>query len=125
MVPTIETVTGPIDAAQLGTTLTHEHLRARDEAVHDQWPQAQTFGGIPQRSIGPGEDYDAAVEAAKAARELGVDSICDPTAMFLGRDVGFLRRVAEQTGLQVVACTGIYTYDHLPTFFASRDPDQI
>ena len=54
-----------------------------------------------------------------------MQTICDPTAMFLGRDVGFMRRVAEETGLQVVPCTGIYTYDYLPPFFATRDPDQI
>ena len=45
--------------------------------------------------------------------------------MFLGRDVAFMRRVAEETGLQVIPCTGIYTYDYLPTFFASRSADQI
>ena len=45
--------------------------------------------------------------------------------MFLGRDVGFMKRVAEETGLQVIPCTGIYTYDHLPQFFLNRDPDQI
>jgi phosphotriesterase-related protein len=45
--------------------------------------------------------------------------------MFLGRDVAFLKRVADETGLQIVTCTGIYTYDHLPQFFINRDPDQI
>src|SRR3954451_4620809 len=35
----VQTVTGPIDADQLGTTLIHEHLRNSDEAVHEQWPQ--------------------------------------------------------------------------------------
>jgi phosphotriesterase-related protein len=43
--------------------------------------------------------------------------------MLGGRDVAFSRRVAEQTGLQVVPCTGIYTYDHLPMFFVARDAD--
>ena len=122
---TIETVTGAIDAGELGTTLIHEHLRTRDEAVHEQWPRLPTSGGIPEREIEPGGDYGAAVEAANAAVELGVRSICDPTAMFLGRDVEFMRRVSEETGLQVIPCTGIYTYDHLPSFFVSRDPDQI
>jgi phosphotriesterase-related protein len=122
---TIETVTGPIDAGELGTTLIHEHLRTHDEAVHAQWPHVGTSGGIPERAIEPGGDYGAAVEAASAAVELGVRSICDPTAMFLGRDVEFMRRVAAETGLQVVPCTGIYTYDHLPSFFVSRNPDQI
>ena len=44
--------------------------------------------------------------------------------MFLGRDVSFLVSVADETG-QIVPCTGIYTYDHLPQFFMNRDPDQI
>ncbi len=121
---TIETVTGPIEAEQLGTTLIHEHLRTRDEAVHEQWPQARASGGIPEREH-PGDGYDAAIEVATAAVELGVKSICDPTAMFLGRDIGFMRKVSQETGLQVVACTGIYTYDHLPPFFVGRDADQI
>jgi phosphotriesterase-related protein len=120
----IETVTGPIDAEELGTTLIHEHLRTRDEAVHEQWPQAKASGGIPEREH-PGDGYDAAVEVATAAVELGVKSICDPTAMFLGRDVEFMRKVSEQTGLQVVACTGIYTYDHLPPYLVSREPEKI
>jgi phosphotriesterase-related protein len=120
----VETVTGPIDSGELGTTLIHEHLRTRDEAVHDQWPQAKASGGIPEREQ-DGDGFDAAIEVAGAAVELGVKSICDPTAMFLGRDVGFMHKVSEQTGLQVLACTGIYTYDHLPPFFVSRDPDKI
>ena len=72
-----------------------------------------------------GGDFEIAVREARAALELGVKSICDPTAMFLGRDVDFMRRVSEETGLQVVPCTGVYTYDHLPQFLLTRDPDQI
>jgi phosphotriesterase-related protein len=122
---TIETVTGPIDAADLGTTLVHEHLLTRDEAVHAQWPDAGTIREEPPFAVPPGGEYDEAVGAARRALDNGVRSICDPTAMFLGRDVAFMRRVAEETGLQVVACTGIYTYDHLPPFLVSRDADQI
>src|SRR5919107_479455 len=121
----VETVTGPIDAADLGTTLIHEHLLARDEAVHIQWPQVETAEEEPPHAVPPGGEYDVAVREARAALELGLKTICDPTAMFLGRDVAFMRRVSEETGLQVVPCTGIYTYDHLPPFFVSRDPDQI
>jgi phosphotriesterase-related protein len=122
---TIETVTGPIDAADLGTTLVHEHLLTRDEAVHAQWPDAGTIREEPPFAVPPGGEYEEAVGAARRALDNGVRSICDPTAMFLGRDVAFMRRVAEETGLQVVTCTGIYTYDHLPPFFVSRDADQI
>jgi phosphotriesterase-related protein len=121
----VETVTGPIGAGELGPTLVHEHLLVRDEAVAAQWPDAETWGGVPERRIAPGGQYEAALEAARAAVELGVRSICDPTAMFLGRDVEFMREVSKETGLQVVACTGIYSYDHLPSFFATRSADEI
>lgn len=121
----IETVTGPIDASELGRTLIHEHLRARDEAVHEQFPHVGTAQEEPPYWVPPGEEEQVAIDAARAAVELGIQSIGEPTAMFLGRDVRLMRRVADATGLQVVPCTGIYTYDHLPTFFISRDPDQI
>ncbi len=77
----------------------------------------------PPYAVGPGEDEDVALEAANSAVALGIDSICDPSAMFLGRDVELhAPRLRGQTGLQVVPCTGIYTYDHLPTFFVSATP---
>ena len=121
----VDTVTGPIEARELGPTLVHEHLLVRDESVAAQWPDAETWGGVPERRIAPGGQYGAALEAARAAVELGINSICDPTAMFLGRDVAFMRRVSEETGLHVVACTGIYSYDYLPSFFATRTADEI
>jgi phosphotriesterase-related protein len=123
--PQVQTVTGPVEADDLGTTLVHEHLRVWDEAVHDQWPSAGTVQEESPHAVAPGDDHAVAVREAKAAVELGVNTICDPSAMFLGRDVNFMRRVSEEAGLQVVPCTGIYTYDYLPQFFLNRDPDQI
>jgi phosphotriesterase-related protein len=121
----VQTVTGPVEADQLGTTLIHEHLRNRDEAVHDQWHQAGAVTEEPPHLVAPGEDFEIAVREAKAAVDLGIETIGEPTAMFLGRDVEFMRRVSEETGLQVIPCTGIYTYDYLPQFFLNRDADQI
>jgi phosphotriesterase-related protein len=111
--PTIESVTGPLDAGDLGTTLIHEHLRTRDEANAVQFPHLYDEDAL----------YDLAVEAAKGALDRGVKTIGEPTAMFLARDVGFIERVAKETGLQAIVCTGIYTYDHLPLFWQSRSPD--
>jgi phosphotriesterase-related protein len=121
----VQTVKGPVEADELGTTLIHEHLRNSDEAVHHQWPNAGAVKEDPPYAVAPGEDFEIAVREAKAAVELGVKTIGEPTAMFLGRDVEFMRRVSEETGLQVVPCTGIYTYDPLPQFFVNRDADQI
>src|SRR4051812_46841242 len=113
--PTVETVQGPVDAGDLGTVLIHEHVRFRDEAVAEQWP------GLYADEA----ELAAALEAVRAAATRGVRTICDPTAMFGGRDVRFLQRVAEETGVRIVACTGIYTYDYLPHFFENRSVDQM
>jgi phosphotriesterase-related protein len=111
--PTVETVQGPVDAAELGVVLIHEHLRFRDEAVAVEWPDRYDEQA----------ELDAALEAVAAAKERGVATIVEPTAMFGGRDVRFMARVAEQTGVRVVACTGIYSYDYLPHYFENRDVD--
>jgi phosphotriesterase-related protein len=123
--PQVQTVLGPVEAEELGTMLIHEHLRVWDDATHLQWPTAETAQEQSPRLVEPGGDHPVAVREAKAALELGVKTICDPSAMFLGRDVRFMRRVSEESGLQVVPCTGIYTYDYLPLFFMTRDADQI
>lgn len=123
--PAIETVTGPIDATELGTTLVHEHLMVRDEALHSQWPHAGTVQEGEPHEVQPGGELEVALGAARDLVDRDVRSICDPSAMFLGRDVSLMCRVAEDTGLQVVACTGVYTYDHLPMFLLTRDADQI
>jgi phosphotriesterase-related protein len=121
----VPTVTGMVDAEELGTTLIHEHLRNADEAVRNQWPHVGAVKEEAPHEVAPEEVLEIAVREAKAAVDLGVKTIGEPTAMFLGRDVEFMRRVAEETGLQVIPCTGIYTYDYLPQFFMNRDPDQI
>jgi len=121
---TVETVTGPIDADELGTTLIHEHLIYRDDAVAAYFPHVAPLSPDPD-NIEPPDFLTPAVECARAAIDRGVRTVCEPTGMYGGRDVKFSRQVAEETGLQIVPCTGIYTYDYLPMFFVSRDPDQI
>jgi phosphotriesterase-related protein len=109
----VQTVQGPVEASELGVVLIHEHLRFRDEAVAVEWPARYDEQA----------EFDAALEAVEAARQRGVQTIVDPTAMFGGRDVRFMARVAEQTGVRVIACTGIYSYDYLPHYFENRDVD--
>jgi phosphotriesterase-related protein len=111
----IETVGGAVEPDELGLTLIHEHLRFRDEAVAENWP-----GRYDDQA-----EFAAAVEAVRAAQEHGVQTIVEPTAMFGGRDVRFMKRVADETGVRVVPCTGIYTYEYLPHYFENRDEDVI
>jgi phosphotriesterase-related protein len=111
--PKVQTVQGAVETDELGVTLVHEHVRFRDEAVAAQWP------GRYDDEL----ELDAALVAVNAAKDKGVQTIVDPTAMFGGRDVRFMKRVADETDVRIVACTGIYSYDYLPHYFANRDVD--
>jgi phosphotriesterase-related protein len=111
----VESVGGSIDVDELGLTLIHEHLRFRDEAVRFQWPHAYDEQA----------EYDAALADAKGLVGHGVKTVADPAAMFGGRDVEFSRRVADEAGIQVILCTGIYTYGTLPHYFDFRDADMV
>jgi phosphotriesterase-related protein len=109
----VETVQGAVEEQELGVVLAHEHVRFRDEAVAAEWPSRYDEG----------LELDAALLAVRAAKDRGVQTIIDPTAMYGGRDVRFMKRVADETGVRIIACTGIYSYDHLPHYFENRDVD--
>jgi phosphotriesterase-related protein len=111
----VETVSGQIDVEELGLTLIHEHFFSSDEAVSAQWPH------VRERD----REFELALESAEAVKSHGVKTVVEPTAMLLGRDVQTSQRLAQESGLQIVACTGIYTYDHLPQFLLNRSEDFI
>ncbi len=113
----VETVGGPIDAASLGRTLGHEHLRSTSEAVRTQFPHLYDEA----------EEERYAVEQIERAMAHGVKTIVDPACMDLGRDARFAQRVVERTGIQLVMCTGIYGahYTFIPQHFANFDPEEL
>jgi phosphotriesterase-related protein len=111
----VETVNGPIDVEQLGRTLIHEHFRAADEATRFQFPHLYDEQA----------ECDAAIADANAVKGHGITTVVEPSALFLTRDAAFSKRVADESGLQIVLATGIYTYDHLPQVLLNRNEDQL
>jgi len=111
----VETVNGPVELEQLGRTLIHEHFRATDEAMRFQFPHMYDEQA----------EWEAALADANAVKGHGVQTIVEPSAMFLHRDAAFSKRVADETGLNVILATGVYTYDHLPQPLLNRSEDQV
>jgi phosphotriesterase-related protein len=114
-VATVQTVTGPLDVEELGLTLIHEHFRVTDEAGRAQFPHLYDEE----------REWETAISDANAVRGYGVKTVVEPSAMFHTRDADFSRRVAEESGLNVVLATGVYTYEYLPQFLLNRDEDAI
>jgi phosphotriesterase-related protein len=108
----VQTVAGPVDSAELGFTLMHEHIVSADPEIMANYPGW----------------WDEAADVAAARAELtqlaglGVGTVVDLTVIGLGRDVGRVRRIAESTGLHVIAATGVYAFAQLPRFFTRRGP---
>ncbi|KKK36720.1 aryldialkylphosphatase [Mesobacillus campisalis] len=109
----INSVTGPIETSELGVTLIHEHMRVRSEAVFVQFPHLYDEE----------KEFAKAVEQVNKVKRLGVKTICDPTVMELGRDIRFIERISRETGVQIIAATGIYSYHYIPPHFQNRDID--
>ncbi len=112
---TVESVNGPVEVDDLGVTLIHEHFRSTDEALRFQFPHLYDEDA----------EWEAAMADATAVRGHGVTTVVEPSAMFLTRDAGFSKRVADESGLQILLATGVYTYEHLPQPLLNRTEDQI
>jgi phosphotriesterase-related protein len=106
----VETVRGPVDVTRLGTTLMHEHVFVLNEEIRLNYPA----------------DWDEEARVADAAAKLnelrrrGCDTIADPTVIGLGRDIRRIQRVADRTDVNIIAATGLYTYDDVPFYFRYR-----
>ena len=111
--PTVETVLGPVDAAQLGVTLSHEHVLVGFGDENHHYPWRVNWEATRQNAI----------DELSEAKAGGVDTIIDLTTPDLGRDTEFVRDVAEASGMNVVVATGIWR--DIPRSFWNRDIDDI
>lgn len=107
----VQTATGPIDSADLGRTLVHEHVFVLGEEYrvnYEAWDEEAQVARAQQELQG--------------LKELGIDTILDPTVLGLGRYIPRIQRVAEGTDLQIVVATGLYTYNEIPFQFHYTGP---
>ncbi len=113
--PTIETVRGPVDTADLGRTYVHEHIFVLTPDVQQNYPDE--WGDEDERVAD-------AVAKLTALADSGVRTIVDPTVIGLGRYIPRIQRVAAQVpDLNIVVATGCYTYRDVPFFFHYRTPE--
>lgn len=111
----VETVRGPVGVDTLGTTLMHEHVFVRNEEFLRNYPQFWD----EQAQVA------AAVEKLRELKDIGVDTIVDPTVLGLGRDVARVARINAEVDLNIIVATGVYTYRDVPFVFSLTGPDTI
>jgi phosphotriesterase-related protein len=112
----VQTFRGAVDVADLGPTLTHEHIFVGDPELdlnfpHPEWDAAAMVG--------------RAVDGLDRLWDLGIRTVVDLTVLGLGRDVRRVAEVAERARVNLVASTGYYTTDVLPPFFQTHGPGRL
>jgi len=110
----VESIRGPVETAELGATLMHEHVFVLSTEI------LQNYGG-------PWWDEETritdAVGKLKALAQRGIKTIVDPTVIGLGRYIPRVQRVAEQVPeINIIPATGLYTFDEIPHYFHYRGP---
>jgi predicted metal-dependent phosphotriesterase family hydrolase len=106
---TIETVLGPVPAADLGFALPHEHLAAR------LWDIKEAPGVARGATLGAVYiDDDLLAAELSAFKQRGGGAIVEVTLPAIGRDPARYRRLSERTGVHVVMGCGWYREPFYP-----------
>lgn len=138
----VVTVTGEIDPADLGITLTHEHLLVDATVYWD--PAGPEEAGDPDRPVTIGmlgrlrrdpigvtranlrlDDPELAVRELASFRAAGGRTIVDLTPRGAGLDPLGVRAIARATGIQVVLGTAYYLERTHPAMLSAMSIDQI
>jgi phosphotriesterase-related protein len=109
----MNTAQGPIDTADIGVTLMHEHVFIMTTEIAQNYPEA--WGDEDKRVAD-------AIDRLNELKSRGVDTIVDLTVIGLGRYIPRIARVAAATDLNIVVATGLYTYNDIPFRFHYEGP---
>ncbi|MBI2885925.1 MAG: phosphotriesterase-related protein [Chloroflexi bacterium] len=109
----INSVLGPLDTADLGYTLSHEHVLVASAGIQHTYPEFIDRQG----------SIEKAVEQLGQARAEGVRTIVDVSTLDLGRDIRLLEEVSRRSGVHIIPATGIWR--DIPRVFWGATPDMI
>lgn len=118
----IETVLGPVRAAELGFCLPHEHIWCDQRLA----PRGHLFGANRSSdSMMRLDDEAALILELSAYRAAGGEAIVEVTCDGWGRDLDVLARLSEATGVHIVATAGYYIEPCIPWFVDTMSDDDL
>jgi phosphotriesterase-related protein len=112
----VMSVTGPVDEADLGRVLVHEHIVISMPGEELDPSYAPDMGEIVARGV----------DQLQKLRDLGVGAIVDPCPIELGRDPELYAEVSQKSGVKIIFATGFYMESQgIPHYWRARDADEI
>lgn len=108
----IRTVLGDIKYNDLGFTYSHEHLWCNP-------PKNQKDRDFELTN------YDASLNELKIFKSIGGDSLVDASTLDYGRDGNKLKKMAQQTGVNVIAVSGFNKHIYFPDWVVEDSIEEI
>ncbi len=108
----VMTVRGPVSPESLGVTLSHDHL------MMDAWGIRELYEVIL-------DNEQLAIDEVRHFAKAGGGTICEPTNIGIGRNPSALRRISEQTGVNIVMGAGWYRERVYPSYIQEESPDEL
>jgi len=104
-----------VDVGELGFTLSVELVVQESPEMGINWPD-YSWAARPEE-----ERIAGVVEKLNVAKEHGVDTIVDRTIPGIGRDAWRIKKIAEQTPVNILVLTGWYTRYEFEYYFHYRE----
>jgi len=144
----VKTVLGEIDSLDLGITLPHEHLLINawaDILIKNLGKEFAeiTKGRLFNQKVGISnlgdlkisctaiydnlvlDNKNIAIEEVKKFKMYGGNTIVDLTNKYMGRNVIALKKISENTGINIITCTGFYIEFNHPDYIKEKKVEEL
>lgn len=138
----VMTVLGPLPVARMGVTLMHEHILldasgkwvapacCAERHIGEQKVGISILGALRMNPLMNRDncqllDAELAIAELMRFRELGGNTVVDPTNIGIGRDPAALQSIARRTGLNIVMSTGFYLEASHPDYVSRKSIDEL
>lgn len=111
----VRTVTGDVSPSALGVTLIHEHL----------YTDLRPLRGRSEASVPSEEVLAVNLPLLITARQAGITCLAECTPSGIGRTPDLYRKHSEESGILIVAATGLYKEPLLPRIAYEWSEDRL
>ena len=108
----VRTVLGDIKGKDMGFTYPHEHLYAVP-------PVCQKDRDLELTS------YENSVKELMNFKEVGGRTLVEASTLDYGRNLGLLKKMAEETGINIIATTGFNKHIYYPEWVQEKSAEEI
>ena len=118
--PYIQTVNGPVDPEEMGHILPHEHIIC-DASLS----RSYLAKDIPKTQIMFLDDTDEMIDECRKFKADGGSGIVEVTCHGWGRDPVALAEISRKSGVHIIATTGFYIEDFMPSWVSDKSIEQL